>query len=167
MKCRSVKKQLPLYAGDDLPQEKATVIKAHVAACDACQVELDALKAARNSARSLRDEAVPNEDFERLRQTVMEKVAAEEWRVPVLRRRQGAVLAALAPLGIAAVAALVLQGPAPMPGQADDGSPPRAVITPPEDVESSDATEMRVDEPVVVKIYTDDPDIVVYWLGEA
>jgi anti-sigma factor RsiW len=164
MSCGKYEADIALLAGGDLPGEAVRGLEEHLGKCPECRELLEALRA---DAAALRDEPVSEIALARMRARVMERVAAP--RRPVWRW--------LIPVPLAAVAAtlwLLLQMP-PVP------PPPVAKVVKPV-VPAMPKTEPRVEarrrkpairkhatppaEPLLVKLETDDPQVVIYWIVE-
>lgn len=173
MSCREWEERIALDAGGDLAPAEAAELAGHLAACDSCR---EAAASLRDSLEGLRDahrETITPAHLAAVRARVLERLA----RPPLWRRAWilgpamgAAVTAAVVALVLArwpavpppppvprlpALARMVAPTPAPRPVASRARRRSRAVAPPAEPV-----------EPLVVRLVTDDPDVVLYWIAD-
>jgi hypothetical protein len=82
MRCEKARRNIPLFAGDELPERKARSLKKHLEQCESCQKELKEYEIALASLKSVVLEEVP--DWEEAEwKSLMQKVR-EQARKPAL-----------------------------------------------------------------------------------
>ena len=123
MTCRTIRRLMPLAAGDDLRPRRARAFRAHLDACPACREELRAHRAALAALRTAaKSEDVPDWTEAEWRALMARaagqagpgRVGEEAPARPAFRRRWAAASAAGALIGLAALA-LLFRGPVPGP----------------------------------------------------
>jgi hypothetical protein len=157
MNCVDWEERIAWYAGGDLAPVPAQAVERHVTECAGCQMLLSGLRESLSLAREAHGEPVDAAHFAAVRA----RVFAELERGPGRRWRFGWVLA----MAAAAVVLLIALRPQPeqhlaLPMPLAPSAPvvakaalPRREVAPPS-------------ETVVVKIETDNPDVVLYWIAE-
>src|SRR5215475_9513387 len=183
MNCKHSENDLALYVEGDLPDAKAKEVGVHLQACTACRQVLSELSGSQALFKSIRQETVSAAELADLRVRVMERVAVQRPK-PFWGRWVYA-------LAGAAFAIVIVAGVLSREGHRDEKSvkvvelvppPPtvRAVVPPakgethnPVKVDVKRRARKKVIQPKVsaeppaqmmVKLQTDDPNIVIYWL---
>ncbi len=187
MNCKYPESELALYAGDDLAQAKMDDISAHLQLCDECRLIVEDLRETQSVFQSIRRDTVSPSALALLRTSVLEEIAARNARRPWTRwvyALAGAGFAAVAVLGVlsilperpAAVQTSAVYAPArPMesPATVDAVNAVRSTVGVPKvkRVRHSEQRHVAPDEAsskppqeIVVKLLTDDPNIIIYWL---
>ena len=186
MNCAEWEERLALYAGDDLPETARLEVERHLAECPGCQIFASDLKQSMAWMQESHAEAPTAADIAVVRTRVMEQLEAE--RRPLWRWRWAWPLAAacaavvllleLAPWSQRTeVARVAVNRP---PEVAPVGRTPRSAagpqtgpvarrrIRPRRTVPAvTQATLHKPEpaEPVTIKMLTDDPDVVIYWIA--
>jgi len=160
MSCIDWEERIALHAGGDLEDD---AVERHLAECVDCRDLWDGLRETLGALREAHAEEIPAAHFTAVRAGVIAEI---ERRSKVWRR-----LAWVSGVGIAAALVLGLaMRPGPMPGP-----PPRIAMripeAPPAPVIARSAPVLRRRQsespsPLVVKLQTADPNIVIYWIGE-
>jgi hypothetical protein len=168
MNCLDWEERVALHAGGDLEGRELEEVERHLGDCPGCQVFWSRLRETLAGLRECHQEDVPTEHFAAVRAGV----AAEIER----GRRVWKRLAWVSGVGIAAALVLGLAlRPAPLPGP-----PVRAALTIPAAPLQARAAGPTVSlrpagslpykghhaEPIVVKLQTADPKIVIYWIAD-
>lgn len=183
MNCRHSEKDLALYVEGDLPEAKAKEVEVHLPACTACRQVVEELSGSQALFKSIRQETVSAAQLADLRVRVMERVAVQRPKL-----LWGRWIYALA--GAAFVVAIMV-GVLAREAYRDEKSvkvvelapPPPAVqeVSPPAEGERPNPVKLNVKHrarkkviqpkvsaepptPMMVKLQTDDPNIVIYWL---
>jgi len=187
MNCPDFEKLIALYVEDDLPERKAADLEAHLKACRSCQEFAEKLQASQSLLKSLGQESVDEAALQEVRRRVLDGIAsgAEPPRFPAWRLALGAALAAAA-----IFAAVTLWRPrAPEQRRVweiSEQAPAQAV---PSISTASEHARVRTEkakhalrqrrqsqgsltasvhppqlEQLTVKLITDDPNVVIYWL---
>jgi anti-sigma factor RsiW len=187
MNCKYSESELALYAGSDLAQAKMDEVSAHLQLCEACRLIVEDLRETQSAFQSIRQDTVSGSALALLRTSVLEQLAARNARRPWTRWVYG-----FAGAGFAAVAALGLLSILPEHHTAVQRSavyaPARPVESPstvepvnavqstvsvpavkrvrhsPQRHVASDETSSKPPQEIVVKLLTDDPNIIIYWL---
>jgi hypothetical protein len=166
MNCVDWEERIALHAGGDLAPAEAQAVERHVAECAGCQLLLSGLRESLSLARDAHAEPVEAAHFAAVRARVL----AELERGPARRWRWAWVYA------IAAAAAVVLMLVAwPRPEQRLALPMPRAPIAPvvarvaaiPAAPKHRKTREPKPAETVTVRLETDNPDVVIYWIAES
>jgi hypothetical protein len=176
MSCRRYEKWIALASGGDLAGRKARRLEAHLAACQACRGFSEELGEAR--AVFLSAAEVEPADYGAIRAGVMARIASDRPRVPWW---WGAAAVATAALVVATLwpRGTVVIPPAPAPpkpapvAQRVEPPKPKAVVAavkrvrrPKPAVEVIRPPQEDPERPAVVKMETNDPRVVVYWVME-
>jgi len=157
MNCRKFEPLIALYAGRDL--DDPTQVEEHLADCPACRELLEDLQSSQAELREWAPEPVDAALLASVRSGVLSKVEAR-------RPKMWPWVAGLATAGTLALAFLATPPPVPEPPRPQ---PLVAQVPPAVVAKSSAPRHKRVvrqkAEPLVVKMLTDDPDIVIIWLS--
>lgn len=189
MSCRRFEKLIALFVEGDLPDRRVRNVERHLADCAQCRVFAEELKESQAGVRALGREAVPQDALEAVRKSVMGKVAGT--RVVSATARQVSPFAArfnqvtisfcVAALLIAASVAFLWREGAGGPDSTrsehtqatalpiDNTDSPIHSQTQAEGVEPQGAgtsgSEFSQSEPLVIKLMTDDPNIIIILLA--
>jgi anti-sigma factor RsiW len=168
MSCKDRELEIALYAGGDLPVEEAAEIERHIAGCEECRELLGVYAASR---AELAETAADVDEFavSAVRHRVMAKLRAPRRRfIPVFASAAVTVAAAALVIGIFAprrhVDTMNLQPPAPAVAHVSIPNHPateRTAVVP-----HARARRAGPEEPTVVWLETDDPNIVIYWIAD-
>jgi anti-sigma factor RsiW len=189
MKCEDLEERIALHITDDLPPGQAASVKAHLDACSRCQELADGLRRTARALESLKAEEADEPACREVRRRVLERLrSGDVRRLPVNTPWRWAVAAALFLFLALPIAFRERKTdlPAPLVPVAPEVGrrPPETVASAPtvnrtpaklasrhrkaegsaELLRRKVATTPR--EPMVVKLLTDDPDVVIYWLVE-
>jgi anti-sigma factor RsiW len=172
MNCRQIEREIALYVEGDLPGRKQRQVGEHLAACGRCRDLVAGLEASQAMVKSLRGDEADDASLDEIRARVMANLRAE----PQPRRSWRWAYAAAAALALVAVTWLfrpqytppelprpvIAVPPVPSlaalphrPAQAVRRRRPRPVPA---------LHGQRSAEPLVVKLETSDPDVVIYWI---
>ncbi len=178
MNCTHWEERLALYAGGDLPPGEAADVEQHLRDCPGCQLFASGLKESLDWLQDMDREPIAPAHFAAVRARVLAELEAARqpwWRKAWL-------------YGIASAAAAALLLMLVLPHGAPPAAPKRAAV----EVRQAPAVQMipvrtppvvRVQRrpkrklrppakpinqgpPLVVKLVTDDPDIVIYWIAD-
>ena len=180
MICREWEERIALHAGGDSPAREAEELEAHLAACEGCRRGAAMYGAGLELLREAHGEPLDEAHYAAVRARVLAALGRD--RRPVWRWIWASGLAAAAAvavlllwprpehtparLEIAAIRPAERQIEEPGPtGPAHVPHPRRARKAAPEAVVS--APEKRPAEPLVVKLLTDDPNVVIYWIADS
>jgi hypothetical protein len=163
MNCRDWEDRIALYAGGDLAAAEAQAVERHVAACAGCQSLLGGLRGSLETLRQAHGEPVDAAHYAAVRARVMGQLE----RGLDTRWRHAWVYAMV----VAAVALTVAVWPRPPESLL---APMQVQVQPAEPVAHPAPHRMRPRklamkspesaEPLVVKLYTNDPNVVIYWI---
>jgi len=163
MSCTRFEDQIALYVEGDLPDAQGLAV--HLEHCADCRGHLEALAESQAALKDLRHEPVDPAVLAAVRARVMERVMAPRriwgWRVALAAVAAAVVLVALLEREpVRPIAPLPkLQVPAAVP-------PPPPVVRAALPPKRRARPRVAEPEPLVVKIVTDDPDIVIYWIAD-
>ena len=152
MTCRDWEERIALHAGGDLPAADAAEVEAHLAACEDCRGVAAAYGAGIELLREAHREPLGEAHYAAVRARVLSELQRE--RRPAWRRIWVGGLVAVA------AAAVLLLWPRPVaPARVvhPRRAVARAVVSKP---------EKRPMEPLVVKLLTDDPNVIIYWIAD-
>jgi len=186
MNCREWEERIALYLGGDLPAAEAAEVERHIADCAGCQVFASGLRRSLELLREAHGQPLADAHFAAVRARVMAEIGrgrARWWRVAVawglaaaavvlvilLAGRVGRTPPQMRPPVVATVRpapvnpdAKIEETPLVKPVHQARHGHPRVRPHPhqPERVLEAKA------EPLLVKLVTDDPDVVIYWIAE-
>ena len=180
MNCSDWEERIALHAGGDLPPAEAAEVERHLRECAGCQVLASELQQSLAWLKEEHDEPLPGAHFLAVRARVMAELEHQRWRgAPWARRRWGYGLAAAAAVVLLAMLAL-RPGRTPVVAVRTNRSLTVAALSPPAVREPVVAPQphrrvaRRVvkrepapqPEPLIVKLQTDDPNVVIYWIAD-
>ena len=163
MKCDAFEPLIALYVGADLPDRDRPQVEQHLAACPDCRQLLEDLQASQATLRELGSEAVDAAMLTAVRAGVLSGIGDR-------RRRLWPWVAAFAALLTALIVTPrkpIEQLPPPVVARTQ---PPERVVETPTPPRRRHVARRRPapppaeTQPLVVKMLTDDPDIVIIWL---
>ena len=163
MSCRSVSHLLPLFDDPELASQERESVAAHVARCEACAAELEAIRSARQQLTGWRDVRVPAGGPQRVMAKVYAATPARR-RLPFLAPQWAGLLAACA---VAVVLWITLPPAAtvvPETAESPDGTPMLFTASHEEAAPHalrSLASDVAGSEPVQVAVRTADPSLFV------
>lgn len=175
MSCEKLEQSIALYVEGDLPEGETLAVERHLEACASCREFAAGIEETQAALKQFRLERVSDAVFADVRQQVLREI-------PVIRSRSHwpkyAIAAALVVALIAGLLWRVL-----VPAETVSFPVAKTSAPPPPPVEIAahrlpahrrrTARSVRVahhpkpvfkSEPLVVKMLTDDPDVVIYWL---
>jgi len=176
MNCPNWERRLALYAEGDLSGREAQETEKHLRQCTGCREFTEGLKESQAAVRSLGEEEVAAIALASVRQRVLAEVGGRKPSRRFAFRWWHAV-----PAGVAAMVMALLLWPRipavePPPVLAIAPPPAPEVLRPvplpetPQVVETArrprvpDTKPGAESEPLLVKFFTDDPDVVIYWI---
>jgi anti-sigma factor RsiW len=173
MSCHKFEPMIALYIEDDLAQAEAQAVESHLAACDACRKFALEMRESQAALKALRTEFVDDAVLLQVRMEVL-SVAAHRPRIVAWPRyaiAAGLVIALLAGWLVrqqadkALVALQPLHAILPVPPArwAIQAHQPKALAARVRRRSKRQAPRFK-SEPLVVKMITDDPQVVIYWL---
>ena len=186
MNCSDWEERIALHAGGDLPPAEAAEVERHLRECAGCQVLASGLKQSLALLKEAHHEPLAPAHFSAVRARVVAELEQQQRRGSLWARRRpwGYGLAAVA------VALLVMLALRP------ERTPVAATRQPLSNVRGSDVSEPRTlesgmvpnrppphrrlarrvlrakepdtpnPEPLIVKLQTDDPNVVIYWIAD-
>lgn len=175
MICSVYRRRIALYVEGDISKRQALRIEHHVGGCKRCRTFLGEIEESQEAVRLLKGESVSGDLREAVRNSVLERVATlapeRSWGGPRLGARiwqYGVVGMVLATIGVALLYASfqanVDVSPNQMASVAQSEEQPVVVSG----ILTAGALEAAlVSEPIMVKMLTDDPDVVIIWLADA
>jgi len=163
MNCMDWEERIALHAGGDLAPVEAAEADRHLAECPDCRIFWSGLRDTMYVLRDAHTEAIPAAAFTAVRAGVI----AEIERTRRVWRR----LAWISGVGVAAALLLALAlRPGPLPS-----APPLVAFAVPQAPEAPKIVGPAVEgaparrphrEPLLVKLQTSDPKIVIYWIAD-
>jgi anti-sigma factor RsiW len=178
MNCNDWEERIALYAGGDLDAAQNAEVEHHLAECGGCRIFAGGMKESLALLRSAHDDPIAAGHYTAMRAGVLAQLATER---PLWRR--WIWLSALAAGLVLAMAFLATRPIGTPPVHLADLRPPKTPAAPPSPVQGpvralrvrarrTVASVGRVpgpaplEEPLLVKLVTDDPDIVIYWIAD-
>jgi anti-sigma factor RsiW len=164
MNCVEWEERVALYAGGDLAAGEAVFVERHLGECDGCQVFASGMRQALEAMREAHREIPAEAHFAAVRTRVMERVA---------RPHRPTWWYALAAAAVLLVALTVRPEWPPVPpgplAVVQAPAPPAGALTIPKRLEKASrragVRRARTGQ-VLIKLVTDDPDVVIYWIAE-
>jgi anti-sigma factor RsiW len=188
MNCNDWEERIALHAGGDLPPAEAAEVERHLRECAGCQVLASGLKQSLALLKEAHDEPLAPAHFSAVRARVVAELEQERQRGALWARRR-AWSYGLAAVAVALLAMLTLRSGRP-PIVASHRQPlsnvrGSDVLSEPRTLESgtgptlprphrrvarrvapSNAPDTSAGEPLIVKLQTDDPNVVIYWIAD-
>lgn len=173
MSCPKFELLIALYVEDDLAPNEAVLVESHLAVCEGCREFVAEMRASQAALKILRNEYVETAAFEQVRANVL-AARPQGWRWQTWPRcaiAAGLVIALVAGwlvrrqtentvVGVQSVRALLPNPPAQ----------PLVQLRKPKMLAARVRMRWRQQaprfksKPLVVKMITDDPQVVIYWL---
>lgn len=180
MNCANWEERIALYEGDDLAPDEGAEVERHLAGCAGCQVFASGIRQSLALLREAHAEPLDASAFAAVRARVI-----GELERPPVRRWWPALAAAFAAALIVAMFAIRATPPrkqviavrtapprpveVPRLAEAAPSPPPAVVVRVhhrrPRRKAAVEASGEEA-KPLVVKMVTDDPDIVIYWIAD-
>jgi anti-sigma factor RsiW len=164
MNCVDWEERIALYAGGDLAPAEAQGVERHVAECAGCRVLLSGLRESLSLAREAHGEPVDAAHFAAVRARVLAKLEsgpARRWRFGWMYAMAAAAVVVLMAVWPRREEHMVL----PTPQAPAAASVAKVTVKPP--VRRPRFTRPAAPtETVLVKLETDNPDVVIYWIAE-
>ncbi len=178
MNCTNWEERIALYTGGDLPVAESAEVERHLTDCPACQMFASGLRESLEFLRDAdRDEIAPVH-FAALRARVLSQLenAGRPWW------QQGWVYALSGAMAVLVLMLALRPAPPSHPRQAARTQAPPPVVEVPAPVSAPPAAQVRrvatrrrirpaaprrdPGPPIVVKLVTDDPEVVIYWIAD-
>lgn len=181
MNCSEWEEQIALYLGGDLTSEESSEVKRHLGDCLGCQVFASGLKESMALLQGLHHEPIDTAHFAAVRARVMSELEGGRhswWRtawVYGLAASAAALFLLLALHPSAPVAPRHVAGTAaapdvPVTARAAGLDTPVKVAhrrrSATRRSRSGEGIRVTPAPPIVVKLLTDDPDVVIYWITD-
>jgi hypothetical protein len=183
MNCVDWEERIALYAGGDLAPAEAQAVERHVAECAGCQLLVSGLRESLRLVREVHSEPVEAAHFAAVRARVLaelERAPARRWRFAwgLAMAAAAVLLIAMWPrpqrkIAIIPTAQVSHSAADPLARGAPPGPPARASRTARAQRKAGpggpartwgSAPPLEPAEPMVVKLLTNDPDVVIYWI---
>jgi len=183
MTCRDWEERIALHAGGDLPAADAAEVEAHLAACEDCRGVAAAYGAGIELLREAHREPLGEAHYAAVRARVLSELQQDRrpvWRwiwVGGLAAVAAALILLLWPKPVQTPARIEIAAIHPAAPQIEEPKPvaPAPVMRPrraaslvrlvPREAAVSEP-EKRPAEPLIVKLLTDDPNVVIYWIAD-
>jgi anti-sigma factor RsiW len=165
MACSRFESQLALYAGGDLAEDAVRELEEHLSLCPGCREVAEGLAQSQAALLRLGVEEVDGRVLADVRRRVMDEVGSRRpsWLYTLGWRHAVAA-------GLAVLVAII--GLWPRPAVPPPPAPPAFRLPAPEVAKSRPPATRHVvpvkpapaaQEPLMVKMFTDDPDVVIVW----
>ena len=171
MACARFEPLIALYVGGELA---APEVEEHLRTCAGCRAFAEELERSQAALRGLREEEAPEAALAEVRGRVLDEIASRKpsWWFALRWRYALAPAAAVVALLVTLSPRLLVSPspPPPLPGPPVLNVPAPAIAKspPPPPVRRLPPKPAPVPrEPLLVKMFTDDPDVVIYWLIDA
>jgi anti-sigma factor RsiW len=175
MNCSDWEERIALHAGGDLPPAEAVEVERHLRECAGCQVLASGLKQSLALLKEAHHEPLAEAHFSAVRARVVAELAQE--RRPLWRRAWSFGLAA-AVVALLVVLALwpgqtperrtpvVAASHPPVIAVREPATPPRPSVARRKTSRAPAPQVVPYPEPLIVKLQTDDPNVVIYWIAD-
>ena len=178
MNCSDWEEKFALYAGGDLSAAEAAGVEGHVAECAGCQMLLSGLRESLRLVREAHQDPVDGAHYSAVRVRVLSEL--ERTRAPWWRHAWIFAAVAAAMLLVVAVRPKEVSVPAPVakvqpaPAVQTTAAPATSaqatpVPRPPRRKQAPKEIAVKAEppaEPLVVKLVTDDPNVIIYWITD-
>lgn len=165
MNCTDWEERIALHAEGDLPRPECAAVERHLAECAACREFLEEMKRSLAELRAAHAEPLEAAAFTAVRARVLAQIDHT--------RGLAWWLAWIGALAAAAAVLVILLLPRPVPPPKMIAAPPvqvaavvRAPVIPVPAIPVARPKKRKVPrpEPLIVKLITDDPNVVIYWI---
>ena len=176
MNCSDWEQRIALHAGGDLPPAETAEVERHLRECAGCQVLASGMKQSLAMLKEAHDEPLAPAHFSTVRARVMAELEQKRRPLWAWAWSFGLAAAAVALLATLALrpgrtperrAPVVAANHPPVVVAHEPAVPPpphrrvaRRVVRPPIVPDTPDP------EPLIVKLQTDDPNVVIYWIAD-
>ncbi len=172
MNCRRFEKWFALDVEGDLPVRKRLAVAEHLAGCEQCRNFAARMEVSQRAVRDLANEPVEEAVLDLIRARVLARVAEEERPRRSWRFAYAAIPAVMAVVAVVVwMSRPVPQEPPPVPRPvASMPTPPVRLVPKPlvrRAVRRRPAPPKPRPEPLMVKLETSDPNVVIYWIVES
>ena len=174
MSCETFEKLIALDAGDDLTPPETARLEAHLETCAPCRELARSIEESQSRLKALADASIDEDALARWRRGLLARIEAEPRRRILGWRWAWAAAAAMALLALVAVPRMVRRPPAEAPvaqalppaspALSSLPSPPQAPVAPRRPRHRRAPAPAA--EPLLVKLETPDPNVVIYWIVE-
>jgi hypothetical protein len=176
MNCTDWEERIALYTGGDLGPNQAAEVERHLGDCPGCQLFASGLKESLGLLQGIHQEPIAPAHFAAVRARVMAELEGARlpwWRQAWVYGLAAAMAAlflmlALYPRAPVHPKQIAVQVPVPVP--AVEVPVPAPVVRKVRRVQRPKARPRTVranaGPPIVVKVLTDDPDVVIYWITD-
>lgn len=168
MNCREWEEAIALYAGGDLEGTRRLEVERHLAGCPGCQIFASGMLACVEAMRAGHREEIAEAHFAAVRARVLAQLRPAPW----WRRRWlqvGAIAAVACSAWWVEMVNERIHRPVPPPQVALARPPAPLLVMPASAVLASPRTAAPLKrapaEELVVRIVTDNPDVVIYWIA--
>jgi len=188
MSCDAFEKLIALDAGDDLAPAEAARVRAHLDACPGCRELARNVAESRVALKALSEDAPDEDALAPWRRNLMARIEAAPRRPALGWRWTWAAAVAMALLALLVIRTIPRHAPPP-PALLARVTPPAippallALVAPPAILPAPPSVEPRparpahsharhrpaptpAPEPLLVKLETSDPNVVIYWILE-
>ena len=176
MICRDWEERIALHAGGDLPAAEAAELRAHLAGCEGCRGAAALYGADLELLREAHREPLEEAHYAAVRARVLAELGRNRrpvWRwmwVGGLVAAAAAAVLLLWPRAVQTPERIEIAAIRPAAPQIEEPRPahvthPRRAIRAPSFAAVSEP-ERHPAEPLVVKLLTDDPNVIIYWIAD-
>jgi anti-sigma factor RsiW len=175
MSCREMEQLLALEAGGDLGAAETARVHEHLAECAPCRALAEELAASHAALAELSQEALEPDALDAWRSRVIEQITTETHARRIAWGWTWAAVVTVAAVIFAVIAIPMLReraAPVPLPPVAHMAppTPPVAIAAPPAARKQirprRRVVPPRTLEPLLVRLETSDPDVIIYWMVE-
>ena len=179
MNCIQWEERIAMYAGGDLSASEAEAVERHLADCPGCQLFWSGLRETLATLRASHAQEIDESHFDAVRANVIGEIerARKVWRrlawvsgvgiaaalLVVLAHRGAGNLARSAGNPAGAPVSVAAAPPLPPPIELRVSRP---VANRPQVTNLPHRLKLQIREPVLVKLQTADPHIVIYWIAD-
>lgn len=171
MNCLQMRDHITLYLSDDLSSQDTAIVQTHLKTCDSCQAYHADMREMMDDLQHLHTMDVPSGSLSHLQAKVMTTLDAPSTKRAWLRPSLALGTAALVAIVIGV--SFVKNIDSPAPSEWTQALAPESIVTREKPNEQTAtkritlaATTPEKAPPLIVKLYTNDPDIVIYWFGD-
>ncbi len=175
MNCEQARDLAALAASGDVTVAEGRALASHLAGCGECRAEAQAFQALCGQLVAMREESAPDAAYAAVRARVLAEVRERRLGWAILSPAFAAVVACTVVLVVALrPEKTVVTPPAPQPAAvvADaavhEETPQIAALPSVRKLRRAvpRAKSQEAIEPLVVHMFTDDPDVVIYWIAD-